>query len=178
MRTRQVVLGALVAGAVGVGAVLPALAQTEGDPAEGASEQTTDGTARGDRDHERWPEGPRDDRGRGHGEGRGMGPGEGAGLGGVHGDAFASALAAELGLPEDEVTAAIEAVTEQHRAQRRAERTEQLGAELDDAVEAGELTEEQADAIREAHEDGVLPFGRGEGRGGHAGPRGRAMLGG
>jgi hypothetical protein len=99
-----------------------------------------------------------------------------------HQEEFAAALAEELGLPEAQVSDAIEAVREQLRTERQAQMREQLGERLDDAVEDGRLTQEQADAIAEAHENGVRLFER-EGRGGpdgrgSGGPgmHGRAML--
>jgi hypothetical protein len=162
MRTKMVVLGALVAGAVTVGAVLPALAQDRSETSNSEEEPTEDGA---------WPRGP--------------------GLRGVHSDAFAADLAEELGLEVDEVTAAIEKVGAAHREQLQVTRTARLQERLDAAVEAGRLTQEEADAWVEAHEAGDRPmrgegfgpgdgpFPRGEGargRGGHGGMHGRAML--
>jgi hypothetical protein len=124
----------------------------------------------------------------------------------AHQGAFAAALADELGLPVDEVTAAIEKVTEQHHAEMQASRTERLRERLDAAVEAGELTQEEADELLERHEAGEFPlrgrdgsrlgprmgggsgpgggpsghggghFGHGGGRGAHGGMGGPAML--
>jgi hypothetical protein len=71
--------------------------------------------------------------------------------------AFAEALAEELDLPVDQVTEAIEAVNEKLAAQWREERTARLQERLDEAVEEGDLTQEQADAILDAIESGVLP---------------------
>jgi hypothetical protein len=152
MRTRTALIGAAVAGAVVVGAMLPALAQDGTDGPLLEQQDTPDA-----RDEVRQR----------------------------HQEEFAAALAEELGLPESQVTDAIEAVHEQLRAERRAQMQEQLGERLDDAVEEGRLTQEQADAIAEAHENGVRLFGR-EGRGGPGGPgghgsggpgmHGRAML--
>jgi hypothetical protein len=153
MRTRTTLIGALLAGVVAVGAVIPALAQDDAgtDTTEpGTDEQdtgTTRGTARGQ-----------------------------------HHDEFVAALAEELGLPESEVSDAIDEVTEQLRSERRAQMQEQLRERLAAAVESGDLTQEQADAIADAHESGALPFGRGgpggaEGHGsGGPGMHGRAML--
>jgi hypothetical protein len=161
MRTWMVVLGALVAGAVTVGTVLPALAQDQ----NGTSTETTEDVA--------WPCGP--------------------GPCGVPSGAFAADLAEELGLEAEEVSAAIEKVRATHREQLQATRTERLRERLDAAVEAGRLTQEEADARLEAHEAGERPtrgegmgpgegpFQHGEGtrgRGGHGGMHGRAMLGG
>ncbi|MFG1651949.1 hypothetical protein ACGFIE_18695 [Micromonospora sp. NPDC049275] len=84
---------------------------------------------------------------------------------------FAEALAKELGVPTDKVTAALEKVREQHRpADRPArpsaeDRQAALKERLDQAVKDGKLTQEQADAITKAVEAGVFP-----GPGGHRGP--------
>jgi protein-disulfide isomerase-like protein with CxxC motif len=84
---------------------------------------------------------------------------------------FAEALAAELGLPTDEVAAAIDTVQEQLRAEHDAARAAALRERLDAAVADGRLTQEQADAIAEAAEEGVLGgfAGRRGHRGAHAG---------
>lgn len=78
---------------------------------------------------------------------------------------LAAALAEELGLDEATVAAALETVQSQlrteHEAAFRADFEERLAA----AVEAGELTQEQADTLIAAREAGVMPFG-GRGRGG------------
>ena len=84
--------------------------------------------------------------------------------------AFAAALAKELGISEDKVTAALEKVETQMRAEANTERQAALKARLDQAVKDGKLTQEQADAILKAAESGVLPGGGG--RGGHHGPGG------
>jgi hypothetical protein len=82
--------------------------------------------------------------------------------------AFAEALAAELDLPVDDVSAALDAVREQMAQEHQERHQAALRERLDEAVAAGELTQDQADAIADAAEAGVL--GRG-GRGGH-GPGG------
>lgn len=89
-------------------------------------------------------------------------------------EAFAAALAAELGLDTATVEAALESVAEQMATERQAERQAAIEERLDAAVEDGSLTREQADALREAAEEGVLGFGhRGGRRGpGHMGPEG------
>jgi uncharacterized protein HemX len=84
----------------------------------------------------------------------------------AHEAAFAEALAEELGLDADRVAEAIDTVRTAMMAERRAERLAALQERLDAAVEAGTLTREQADALLEAHESGVLGgFGRRGGRG-------------
>lgn len=77
---------------------------------------------------------------------------------------FAEALAAELDLPVDDVSAALDAAREQMAQQHEERHSAALQERLDDAVAAGELTQDQADAIADAAEAGVLR------RGGH-GPR-------
>ncbi|WP_341241080.1 hypothetical protein [uncultured Nocardioides sp.] len=85
--------------------------------------------------------------------------------------ALADALAAELGLDADEVAAALEKVQTDLRAEMQAEHLERLEERLAEAVEAGELTQEEADEVLERAESGEL---RGPGRrGGHGGPGGR-----
>lgn len=83
--------------------------------------------------------------------------------------AFAEALAKELGVPTEKVTAALEKLREQRKADRpqrpgAAERQARLKERLDRAVQDGKLTQEQADAILKAAESGVL---RGPGGGRH-----------
>ncbi|MGK5742043.1 hypothetical protein [Micromonospora sp. URMC 103] len=102
---------------------------------------------------------------------------------------FAEALAKELGVSTDKVTAALEKVREQHRAdhpkgdrperpsaeERQAklkERQAKLKERLDQAVKDGKLTQEQADAITKAVEAGVFPGGGFGGPGRHGGPAG------
>ncbi|RKN50924.1 hypothetical protein [Micromonospora endolithica] len=79
-------------------------------------------------------------------------------------DAFAEALAGELGVDTAKVTAALEKIREQHRADRperpdAADRQAALKERLDQAVADGTLTREQADAITAAAEAGVLGGG-------------------
>jgi hypothetical protein len=145
LRRRTAAVGAAIAVAVTAVAV-PALAQNDDDATDGTT--STEDT---------------DDR-----AGREVRRAE-------HRGEFAEALAAELDLPVDEVTDAIDAVTEQRRAEHRAERQLAFDDRLDQAVEDGDLTADQADAIREAHGAGVLGR-RGPGgpahRGGSGGPFG------
>ncbi|WBB75187.1 hypothetical protein O7602_06585 [Micromonospora sp. WMMD1128] len=85
---------------------------------------------------------------------------------------FADALAKELGVPADKVTAALEKLREQRQAdrpERQADRPERpkppstedrqaaLKERLDQAVKDGKLTQEQADAVLKAAEAGVFP---------------------
>ncbi|RZU77364.1 hypothetical protein EV384_6082 [Micromonospora kangleipakensis] len=87
---------------------------------------------------------------------------------------FAAALAKELGVPTDKVTAALEKLREQRKADRPErpsieDRQAMLKERLDQAVKDGKLTQEQADAITKAAEAGVFP---GPGGRGHHGPEG------
>ena len=85
--------------------------------------------------------------------------------------ALADALAAELGLDADEVAAALGKVQTDLRAEMQTEHLERLEERLAEAVEAGELTQEEADEVLERAESGEL---RGPGRrGGHGGRGGR-----
>ncbi|SCG48478.1 hypothetical protein [Micromonospora coxensis] len=75
---------------------------------------------------------------------------------------FAEALAKELGVPTDKVTAALEKLHEQRKADRperpsAEDRQAKLKERLAQAVEDGKLTQDQADAITEAAESGVFP---------------------
>ncbi|MEH0986210.1 hypothetical protein [Micromonospora sp. CPCC 205556] len=89
--------------------------------------------------------------------------------------AFAEALAKELGVSTDKVTAALEKIREQRRADRPkrpsvADRQAAFRERLEQAARDGRLTWEQADAISKAAEAGVFP-GPG-GRGHHDGAEG------
>jgi hypothetical protein len=77
--------------------------------------------------------------------------------------AFAEALAEELDLPVDQVADAVTAVRERLHEQRMEARRGVLQERLDEAVASGDLTQEQADAIAEASDAGVLPCRRGFG---------------
>ncbi|WBC07008.1 hypothetical protein [Micromonospora sp. WMMA1947] len=96
---------------------------------------------------------------------------------------FAEALAKELGVSTDKVTAALEKLHEQRQGDRP-ERPERPSTEdrqaalkerLDQAVTDGKLTQEQADAVLKAAEAGVFP---GLGKGGHDGRPGHHGKGG
>lgn len=83
-------------------------------------------------------------------------------------EAFADALAAELGLEADTVAEAIEAVHEEMQSARQDEIQARVQARLDELVEAGELTQEEADILAEVQGRGVLGGGPGRfGPGGH-----------
>lgn len=88
---------------------------------------------------------------------------------------FAEALAKELGVPTDKVTAALEKVRDQHKGDRperpsTEDRQAKLKDRLDQAVKDGKLTQEQADAVLKAVQAGVFP---GPGGHGHRGWDGR-----
>lgn len=87
---------------------------------------------------------------------------------------FVEALAEELGMSVDEVDNALTAVRERLAEEHRERHLTALRERLDDAVASGALTQEQADAIADAAEAGVLGRGHRDGRGGfgHHGPRG------
>ncbi len=87
--------------------------------------------------------------------------------------AFAEALAEELGLDADTVAEAITTVREEQKAAFEAERLARIEERLDARVEAGELTQEQADALKALAESGEgFGPGRRGGPRGHGGPRG------
>jgi hypothetical protein len=77
-------------------------------------------------------------------------------------DGLVTTLADELGKSEDEISTALDAARETEMKVRKAEALERL----DQAVEDGEVTDEQADQIRERIESGPS-FGHGD-----HGPRG------
>lgn len=87
---------------------------------------------------------------------------------------LAERLAEELGLEAAEVSAALEKVTEELRAEHDEQRLARLQEHLDQAVEEGRLTREQADGLLAAAQDGDLRAGlRGLHRELHGfGPRG------
>ena len=69
---------------------------------------------------------------------------------------LAKALASKLGIDEAQVKAAIDEI----RAERQAERAAALKEDLDAAVQAGTLTQAEADAVQKAVEKGVIHAGR------------------
>ena len=87
--------------------------------------------------------------------------------------AYATRLAELLGLDVATVQEAVATVRAEQQAEREAEHLAALETRLDEAVAAGELTQEQADAMLAAAEAGVFPGG-GHGFGGRGGfgPRG------
>ncbi|NJP33001.1 transglutaminase-like family protein [Micromonospora thermarum] len=144
IRKKHLLAGLAAAGVLGVGVAAPtvALAADTTSPSPGAS--TSEDTDRQQQRADRQAE-------------------------------FAEALAKELGVSTDKVTAALEKLREQRKDDRperpdAADRQAALKERLDQAVEDGKLTREQADAIIAAAEAGVFP-GPG-GRGGHGGPGG------
>lgn len=126
-----------VVGILGVGILVPAIAQESGDDTTTAGETSDRGAAREERKAE-----------------------------------FAAALAEELGLDAETVATAIETVREELRAAREAEHRGELEENLAAAVTAGDITQEQSDALLAAFDADLWPFdGRGHSR--HHGPGGR-----
>ncbi|MGN9775493.1 hypothetical protein ACTMS0_06920 [Micromonospora sp. H33] len=148
IRKKHLLAGLAAAGVLGVGVAAPTVAlaadNTSPSPSASASASASDDTDRQQQRADRQAE-------------------------------FAEAFAKELGVPTDKVTAALEKLREQRKDDRperpdAADRQAALKERLDQAVEDGKLTQEQADAIIAAAEAGVFP-GPG-GRGGHGGPGG------
>lgn len=69
--------------------------------------------------------------------------------------AFAKALADDLGLPEQKVADALTAI----RDERQRAREQRLSDRLDHAVQDGTLTQGEADAVRKAVKEGIIPMG-------------------
>ncbi|MCW3843878.1 hypothetical protein ONA70_27645 [Micromonospora yasonensis] len=91
---------------------------------------------------------------------------------------FAAALAKELGVSTDKVTAALDKLREQHKGDRperpsTEDRQARLKERLDQAVKDGKLTQEQADAVLRAVEAGVFPGPGGHGHRGWDGQTGK-----
>lgn len=74
-------------------------------------------------------------------------------------DAFATAVAKQLGIDAAKVKTALVAVEQQFRAQRFAEHEADLTARLDQAVTDGKLTRAEADAVLKAAKAGIIGFG-------------------
>ena len=82
---------------------------------------------------------------------------------------LADRLAEELGLDSDDVAAALEKVAGELRAEQQADRLAAMEERLAEAVEEGRITQERADELLQAAEDGDLPGRMGRH---HGGPRG------
>ena len=131
-----------------------ALAQT-------ASPSDTDSAAAGE---ERTPT---SDGGDGASEENGDGGGAKPGK-----ERFVELLAENLGISEDETRAALDATYEQLKAERRAAMEQAVRDALDKAVDAGKITQEEADEKLAAFLDGDSDSRRGFGKRGHHGFRG------
>ena len=85
---------------------------------------------------------------------------------------FVELLAENLGISEDETQAALDATYEQLKAERRAAWEQAVRDALAKAVEAGKITQEQADAKLAEFLDGDSDSARGFGKCGHHGFKG------
>lgn len=85
---------------------------------------------------------------------------------------FVELLAENLGISEDETQAALDATYEQLKAERRAAWEQAVRDTLAKAVEAGKITQEQADAKLAEFLDGDSDSLRGFGKRGHHGFKG------
>ena len=85
---------------------------------------------------------------------------------------FVELLAENLGISEDETRAALDATYEQLKAERRAAWEQAVRDALAKAVDAGKITQEEADEKLEAFLDGDSDSRRGFGKRGHHGFRG------
>lgn len=82
---------------------------------------------------------------------------------------FVELLAENLGISEDETRAALDATYEQLKAERRAAMEQAVRDALAKAVEAGKITQEEADEKLAAFLDGDSDSRRGFGKRGHHG---------
>jgi hypothetical protein len=128
-RTRKALVAVAVIGALGVGTIVPALAQDTDDGDTAAAETLERRAERDTMRAERRAE--RDTMRAEHRAERGTMRAE-------HRAAFAEALAAELGLDVDEVAAALDAVHEQHRSEHAERRAEHAERRAERQGEAGE----------------------------------------
>lgn len=135
-----------------------ALAQT-------ASPSDTDSAAAGEeRGHDSDGDGANEENGDGDdADDDGAKPGKGR---------FVELLAENLGISEDETQAALDATYEQLKAERRAAWEQAVRDALAKAVEAGKITQEQADAKLAEFLDGDSDSARGFGKRGHHGFKG------
>lgn len=85
---------------------------------------------------------------------------------------FVELLAENLGISEDETRAALDATYEQLKAERRAAWEQAVRDALAKAVDAGKITQEEADEKLAAFLDGDSDSRRGFGKRGHHGFRG------
>ncbi len=85
---------------------------------------------------------------------------------------FVELLAENLGISKDETQAALDATYEQLKAERRAAWEQAVRDALAKAVEAGKITQEQADAKLAEFLDGDSDSARGFGKRGHHGFKG------
>jgi hypothetical protein len=148
---KTIIAGLATAGALGLGIAVPAVAFADNGSPSPAPSGSTSAPEKRDGDGER------------------RGPERGKELG----EKFAKALAEELGVPEEKVTAALEKLREQHKPEkpegdRGTDRRAGLEERLEQAVKDGKLTQEQADAVKAAFDADVLP---GPGGRGHQEPK-------
>ncbi|MDH2391449.1 hypothetical protein QCN29_22245 [Streptomyces sp. HNM0663] len=153
MKTKRARVGLAIAGIAGLGLLFPAVALAQDDGQSAASESASapasaSASASDDRAEHRKD---RRQQGKERREERQQ--------------ELASALAKELGVSEDKVTAALEKIHGEKQQERKEDRQQRLSERLKKAVEEGTLTQEQADAVLEAAESGVLPGGHGGGPG-------------
>ena len=137
IRKKLALAGVGAAGVVALGLAVPSLAYAEPDPTPATSASSV------------TPDRTRHDQKRAERQNR-----------------LAESLAKELGIPQDQVAAALEKVRGEFEASAKAERQARLKKRLATAVADGRLTQEQADAIVAAAEAGVLRgggFGHGPG---------------